>query len=283
MASSAVLAAAMVATSASTGADAVKPGHYELNWVIASHALPPEPFWVKKIGKIVETRLLPVDLFQSSNPITDSAGRMLAVTGSQFARLQSDKLIACTIGKSGALPGKSERLCLIDQNNDGAFDGAFTRGGGSYYWFELSGKIPEVVMPLAPLTLAKVDPASMRNTPVLVVTYQRILDRKLTLPLAQERGDFVRFHFEVGTASRREWMTRECTSPAWPSYCASSMVPSTFEFLGLKVNILERNGNDIRAHVVAPFTPGPRIKLFDVNDGYTSGELLVVDQPTTAQ
>ena len=126
---------------------------YELNWVIAPHDFPSEPLLLKKRSRIVETRLYPETLFQTPVELKAENGELVAPVGAQFIRLESDAFIACSIAKGQVGLVSKGRICLVDQDDDRRFDGFFKRGFGEYWWFELSGQIPENLRAMAPVAL----------------------------------------------------------------------------------------------------------------------------------
>ena len=260
----------------SSNALANEPVSYELHWVIAPHEIPAEPSWYKKQAQIVETTLIPTELYSTESEILMQNGKPLLPAGSQLARLSSRLFIVCNIRKTKSGLSSRKRVCLVDSDNNGKVDFYFTRGSGGYYWFKLDGEIPSKTKPIEPVALKKTAPVDMIEQPVMTFHYQRVLDGGLTLPLTQEGGQVVRFHFKVGTKKRKEWMVRECRSPKLPSYCADAALPSTFEFAGLKLNILEREKEKLKIEVVSPFSR-QKVKLVETFNGYTTGELLLVD------
>lgn len=275
-----VLAATAGALLAGAGQAAAQdaPRHYELNWIIGPHQIPSGDFWVRKMGQIVETRLLPPELYAAEAPVAAADGTLLMAAGQQIARLRARQLIACNIRRGPGGRASSKRVCLVDTDNDGRFDSYFERGTGGYYWFELSGEIPERMRGIAAPAFRTLPPGEMADAPILRLHFERILDGGLTIPVSitGDGSNLVRFHFEVGTAGRREMMYRNCRSPNLPSYCASSAFPSQFRFAGLTVDLLERRGEDVRVRVATPFGR-VAVRLVDTADGYTSGELFLVE------
>lgn len=269
-----IVAALLAAAAPAAAAPDPDPGRYELNWIIGPHPLPAGDFWVAKQGQIVETRLLPPELYVAERPVTAADGTLLMGAGQQIVKLRARQLIACNIRRGASGRASGRRVCLVDTDGDERFDSYFERGTGEYYWFALSGEIPGQMRPISAPAFRAAPADQLADAPILTVHFQRILDGGLTVPVQMDGSNLVRFHFKVGTRGRREWMIRDCQSGAVPSYCASSIFPSQFRFAGLVVDLLERRGEDIRVRVAAPFEPRA-VRL--VNTGpYTTGALMLV-------
>lgn len=262
--------------------EAQDPRHIELDWIIGPHEIPSGDFWVREMGQVVETRLLPSELYAAEGPVTAADGALLMGAGQQIVRLRARQLIACNIRRGPVGRSSVMRICLIDTDNDDRFDSYFERSTGAYYWFALSGRVPGRLKRINAPAFRVLSPGEMTDAPVLRLHYERILDGGLTIPITLngDGKDLVRFHFRVGTVGRRELMYRNCRSPTLPSYCASSTFPSQFRFAGLTLDLLERRGEDIRVRVVTPFAR-VAVRLVDTQDpqenNYTAGELFVVE------
>ena len=254
-------------------------GPYELSWDIVPTEVPAQDFWVKEQGVVIETRLRPRGLFAPQADILDAAGVVQVPKGSQMVQVQSAYPMACNVNKMAAGIAKSKRVCVIDSDRDGAMDMAFANGAGGDYWMTLESDLSKVkLFPIKPATMDTLDPATMIDAPYFSLNYQRILDGGIQIPLTQEGGNMVRFHFKVGREKRREWMVRECREPTLPSQCASANFPSVLAIAGLELELLERRKEDVRMRILKPFGGQP-VKFTEIFDGYNSGSLLYATSP----
>lgn len=252
-------------------------GHYALSWDIAPTEVPSEDFWVEEQGEIVETRLVPRGLYAAPADIVDTNGKLQVPAAAQLVSVHGPYPMACNVRPASGGRAKSKRVCVLDSNGDGAMDSAFTNGKGGDYWMSLEDELEdEKIFAIAPVVLTALDVNDMVDAPYLSFHYQRILDGGLQIPLTQEGGNMVRFHFKVGNERRREWMVRECRSPELPSQCTSANFPSTLSIAGLELELLERNKEDVRMRMIRSFGGQP-VRFVEIHDGYNSGSLLYAD------
>jgi len=273
---------AAVAALLAAPAHAQLSGPYELSWDIVPTDVPAQDFWVKEQGTVVETRLRPRGLFAPQADVLDKAGVLVVPKGTQMVLVHSAYPMACNVNKTVSGTAKSKRVCMIDSDRDGAMDMAFAGGSGGDYWMTLEGDLAKAKpFPIAPATMDTLDPATMIDAPYLSLNYQRILDGGIQIPLTQEGGNMVRFHFKVGREKRREWMIRECREPTVPSQCATAVFPSVLAIAGLELELLERRKEDVRMRILKPFGGQP-VKFTEIYDGYNSGSLLYATPPGQA-
>lgn len=250
-------------------------GPYVLSWDIASHEVPSEPFWVKEQGEVVSTRLLPRELLAPVSDVMDEKGKLQVPAGHHMVAVSAPYALVCNVNSAASGQAKSKRVCLLDTDRDGLFETAFSTGKGGRYWMTLEDDLEdEKQYAVTPVAMQALDPATMEGAPSISFHYQRILDGGLTLPLTQEGGDVVRFHFKVGEEreGKREWMVKECRDPEGPSQCASANFPSVLQIAGLKLNLLERRKEDVLVQIVEPFGGQP-VRFTEIHDGYNSGLL----------
>lgn len=250
-------------------------GPYVLSWDIAPHEVPPEPFWVKEQAEVVSTRLLPRELLAPATDVVDAKGKLQVPAGHHMVAVSSPYPLVCNVNPAATGRAKSKRICLLDTDADGLFETAFSNGKGGRYWMTLEDDLEdEKQYPVTPVAMNALDPADMDDAPYISFHYQRILDGGLTLPLTQEGGNVVRFHFKVGVEreGKREWMVRECRSPEAPSQCASANFPSELAIAGLKLKLLDRRKEDVLVQIVEPFGGQP-VRFTEIYDGYNSGSL----------
>ncbi|MEA2999136.1 MAG: hypothetical protein QOK17_969 [Sphingomonadales bacterium] len=243
---------------------------YTLYWTIGESPVRQGDFWAKKQDMILDTRLWPVALYVADAAVSDAGGALLIPAGAQLIRLTSDRFVACTQVKAGAGLAKSKRVCLVDQDDDGKPDHSFSHGLGGLDWVAFEGRFSKTdLAPVQPMKLRELPPTQMAEAPYISFHYQRILDGGLVLPLTQEGGHQVRFHFKVGRNpdERRTWVTRECRDPSLPSFCASAAFPSKMTIAGLELDLLERRGEDIRMRMVQPFH-GQQVRFQDTSYSY---------------
>ena len=273
---------AAVAALLAAPAHAQLSGPYELSWDIAPTEVPAPDFWVKEQGVVIETRLRPRGLFAPKADILDKAGVLQVPKGSHMVLVHSAYPVACNVNKVASGVAKSKRVCVIDSDGDGAMDMAFAGGSGGDYWMTLEGDLAKAkLFPIAPVAMDTLDPAAMVDAPHFSLNYQRILDGGIQIPLTQEGGNMVRFHFKVGREKRREWMIRECREATLPSQCASAVFPSVLAIAGLELELLERRKEDVRMRILKPFGGQP-VKFTEIYDGYNSGSLLYATSPGQA-
>lgn len=257
------------------------PRHYELVWIIGAHEIPAGDFWVREQGQVVDTRLLPPELYVAEGPVMASDRRTVMAAGQQVVRLRARQFIACNIrrGASGTRAA-GKRVCLVDTDGDDRFDSYFERGLGGGYWFELTGEVPDQLDRIEAPSFRRLPPEQMIGAPMMALHYQRILDGGIRIPVTEmaEGSNLVRFHFKVGDDSaRRQWMVRPCQSQSLPSFCTSAAFPSQFRFAGLVVDLLERRREDIRMRIAAPFSP-VAVRFADLHQAYAAGDVILVDQ-----
>lgn len=273
---------AAVAALLAAPAHAQLSGPYELSWDIVPTDVPAQDFWVKEQGVVVETRLRPRGLFAPKADILDKAGVLQVTKGTQMVLVHAAYPMACNVNKAASGLARSKRVCVIDSDGDGAMDTGFTTGSGGDYWMTLEGDLAKVkAFPIAPAPMDTLDPATMVDAPFFSLNYQRILDGGIQIPLTQEGGNMVRFHFKVGRDKRREWMIRECREATLPSQCASAAFPSVLAIAGLELELLERRKEDVRMRIVKPFGGQP-VRFTEIHDGYNSGSLLYATSPGKA-
>lgn len=259
-------------SAASAGGDeAVDRGDgYALYWTIDETPLRAGDFWVKEQESIVETRLWPVALYTTDSPVSAADGSLLLPAGAQLVRVTGERFLVCTQQKTATGLSKSKRVCLVDMNGDGNVDSSFSKGLGGVSWIAFSGTYSgNKAQLVSGVTLRELAPRDMVGAPYISFHYQRILDGGLQIPLTQEGGNLVRFHFKVGKTEkeRRTWVVRECREPGLPNFCASANFSSHMTIAGLDLELLERRKEDIRMRMVRPFQ-GHRVRFVDTSYGY---------------
>ncbi len=261
---------------------------YALHWVVGETDAMAEPAWFKKTKVIVETRLWPTKLYVADAAIQSVDGTALFPKGGQLVQLTSDKFTVCNIPKSEAKQYLSakKRVCLVDEDGDQRPDTWFSKSSGSYWWFALSGDYPSKREKLGEVSLSEADPQSMKGAPHMSFHFGRFLDKgnffqsvldgDRSFSKSVDADSLAQFFFRVGREKRREGMYRLCSDPTPPSVCTSGELPSIFSILGLELEILERRKENALIKVSKGFE-GQLIELFDTPDGYTSGEVILVE------
>ncbi len=243
---------------------------YALYWTIGETPVREGDFWVREQESIVETRLWPVALYVTDQAVSAADGALLLPAGTQLVRVTGDKFLVCSQAKTADGASKSKRVCLVDQNGDDQIDAAFTKGLGGTSWIAFNGRFSDSkTQPVANVSLRELPPREMIGAPYISFHYQRILDGGLQLPVTQEGGNMVRFHFKVGKTEqeRRTWVVRECREPGQPSFCTTANFPSHMTVAGLDLELLERRGEDIRVRMIQPFQNG-RVRFVDTSYSY---------------
>jgi hypothetical protein len=239
-----------------TSANAVPfaDGGYRLEWRIEAQPIPEQDFWVKEQGVVVKTRLLPKELYVADSAIFGQNKELLIPSGTQLVRFYGNDFVVCNVLAATSGLAKNRRVCIADQDHDGLPDGSFTHGLGGKFWFTLWGNYSGKPLPKISLVNIRSIPVSeMIDAPIFTLHYQRILDDGFKIPLNQEGGNKVRFHFIVESKKNRLWISRECRDTEPPSLCTSSSFPSRFEFAGLDLELLERKKEDVRMRILKSF------------------------------
>ncbi len=261
---------------------------FEMHWVVGETEAMVEPVWVKKTEVVVETRLWPKKLYVADDAIQSADGKALFPEGGQLVQLAADRFTVCNIPKSAnkKFMSAKKRVCLVDDDGDLTPDSWFARGSGGYWWFEISGDFDGKREALAEVSLTEADPKSMIGAPYMSFHYGRFLDRGNYFQTALDGGrsfakgseadSLVQFFFRIGKEKRREGMYRVCADETPPSMCADGNLPGEYRLMGLEIEMLERRKEDILLKVNKGFG-GSIVKLFDTPDGYTSGELILVE------
>jgi hypothetical protein len=264
------------------------PDYYILYWTVGPAQLPQEPFWVREQGKVVETRLWPTELYRTTYEVRSADGRKLLPAGAQVARLHARLFIVCNLvdiqvqGYSGA----NKRDCLVDENGDAKLDSYFERGSGGGSWYDLSGKLPKKRLPLDRAPIERVDPKQFVGSPYLALHYERYLDKGNALQRVLEKKPLggsvpeldnkIRFHFLIGREQKRDWFYRGCEDRTEPYTCADGVLPSSYMFFGMKIEILQRKGEDLLFKVDSNFEP-QTVRILTLTDRFSPGGLVLIN------
>jgi hypothetical protein len=278
----AVLACALSAGEAWAAPGTINARSFELQWVFEPPALPNGDFWVPRRGTVIETRLLPTELYVTDDRVTAADGTILMGVGQQLIKLNARQPTACSMfrGRTGRVVIR--RVCLVDTDNDGRYDSYFERAlSTSNFLVEWTGHIPENMDRIAATGLRTIPSAEMTDAPIIRLLNLGFYDGGPSAPVtaAGVPRNVINFGFEAGTARQQVRVGDDCMSDFHPDYCASSAFPSQFRLAGLVLDLLERRGQEVRLRVAAPFDR-VTVRIADLSDGrYASGQLFLVRNP----
>ena len=121
---------------------------YRLRWNIPVPQVETGPVEITTKQELLRLPLAPPALFETPADVVDTEGRTLVPGGMQLVGMVSDAAIACTIhklAKKGAdaalFLGSLKRICLVDEDRDGQYDGYFVRATNAPAYFLLRGRL----------------------------------------------------------------------------------------------------------------------------------------------
>ena len=187
----------------------------------------------------LEQRLLPVGLVRLTEPATLDTGKIVAAGTYLFAVFQDDGQIAfCTtkdqssgnVAKSLFIPLLDKRPCLVDIDNDRAFDSAFT----------VFDKFGSALTPSGNLSSAKTLAGRARYEIAAPADFPAV--RRLSYAIASMKND-KRRNIAIEFDNGRGYVPWTNQSPD-----STPMVPTA---LNVRVEVREVNGVNARIHVSA--------------------------------
>lgn len=146
---------------------------------------------------IFSAPLLPERLFRTAAPVRAADGTLLIPEGMQMVLMDYGQFLVCSQerGAEGSA-ARSNRVCLLDETGDGLADAYFLRSYGRSamtsdgMWFAMNRRMPQERLPLAPASLAEIDPAELTTKPQFSITFAGMLDGP---GLVRLRGSIDRF------------------------------------------------------------------------------------------
>jgi len=123
--------------------------------------------WIPEESAIFETRLLPLGLYEVTQPVV-VAGAMLLRPGDQMMAMRSATTpVRCNYPQLKASDvAARERICVFDPDRDGVFDRIHVRSRGGDIWFGMAWEHPkEGVQTIAPVSMEPIDSAAFRGGP----------------------------------------------------------------------------------------------------------------------
>lgn len=165
----------------SFGVYSIEPdAQYRMVWNVREQGSSIETTDAAEGAEIARIKLTPPGLFRADRNIVDEKGDKLITVGTQLVLLQSQEVIACTIGpvrKGGAeralFFGSLKRVCLVDTDRDGKFDSRFTQATNGPAFFLLRGRLSGRIQPIAPVALVQLDPDLIEGGPRISIRLEK--------------------------------------------------------------------------------------------------------------
>lgn len=142
----------------------------QVAWTIPPLALEPQTITLPRRRIIYQSPVLPQRLFVARQPVLGADGATLAPAGTQFLLMEWSSFAVCSLGRDQpGLAGATRKLCLLDEDGDGAPDTSF-RGSGDYDgWYVLNRQLPAERARMRPVTLTEIPPADLVRKPVFTL------------------------------------------------------------------------------------------------------------------
>lgn len=272
---------------------------YGVDWQVGPQDLPKEPVTVDRWEEILSLNLVPMHLYATRSDVLDANGKGLLPAGAQLVRMtvkteaavtRTKVSMACSIAKTGSkgFVSAKKHVCLVDETSDGTFENWFERGMGGMWRFAPEGRDTPKLQPLPAVALDSIPPQDLRDPPRLAIGYQRILDvGNLFSRVVNQENVFtpsempasrVRFYMEVYADGKfGATFSDMCNAPELTTLCADAVFPGEFAFAGMKMRLIERQGEKISLTVDR--VGDPVIIRFSPFDGDTyprTGDYVVV-------
>ncbi|WP_277315962.1 hypothetical protein [Sphingomonas sp. AOB5] len=223
---------------------------YLLTWIAEPQADDGAPKLVAKGDVVSRTRLLPRELYATSEELRAPDGRPVLEAGVHLARLESPVFVACTLkppkmagAGSVVWAGTVRFMCLVDADGDGKVEGYFRITNDVPDFLYGRGRIPAKLLEIVPARYEKRDPVETKDAPTLFLTY-----------VGPSGPDVERFEVCVG-----QYGPRYCLSDERPR-ASSGSGPASFATMGGKFTVHERVGEkSVRISMDAPFEAKPII------------------------
>lgn len=223
---------------------------FRLMWEVEPQAANDEILQLKEGQAVTSARLLPKQLLITRADVKTADGKMLIVGGTELVRAVTNApgaLIACTISTMAVGPLESFFMttekygCFIDDNQDGAFDRFFTRGGSNVGLLPNDEKIPKKTVVLTDGRYQVGDSAASKSAPKLVFKYANyaFLSKWIIFQACISFGDW-RCIDLVDTYGLR---LRD--------------LPGTFDAYGGQFHLLEKNEAGVKVRMTKPFVSSP--------------------------
>lgn len=204
-----VAAIAIMAAAATPAAAKVFRNYYGMQWTWDPIEGPSAP--VAKGGIAFQARLIPESLFVLDGDVVAGDRRLIA-KGTQLTKMHSRKGVRCTVGPgvAGTLSA-DRRVCVLDQDGDGRFEGYFDVGlGFQIGQIQFTGCLPLEALAAQVPAMHQVDP---KTTAWPMLATYRVTRFKLIgdtlhyqMRVTIKRDDKPANDFTLCTADQRCWI-----------------------------------------------------------------------------
>ncbi|WBX82987.1 hypothetical protein [Sphingosinicella microcystinivorans] len=151
--------------------------YYTVIWTVDPIAASLEEKTVKPGDVITEARLLPLSLLTIAHDAVGIENKIIAPGGMQMMELQANLRSACsfTFPRADLLErlwsGNQKFTCLVDEDDDGRFESAFTVMSSHIGIPSSSGKIPNRRTAINPVSYRRIPLSEGENFPRLLFKY----------------------------------------------------------------------------------------------------------------
>lgn len=220
---------------------------FRVPWILVPQSPDTSILQVREGQKVTSARMTPARLIVIDSELKTTDGRLLLPAGSEMSLTLSSHFLACTVQPldSTALErfflASSRYLCVIDRNEDGAFDEYFFEGSIASGLLSGKGKTPRQLQPLAENTYHMRNEALSKEGPSLELRYVNFafisgwLLFEVCVTGPNRRCDFLQGNFGVKKKD----------------------LPDRFSAFGGLFEVTEKNDAGLKIRMLRPFTPTP--------------------------
>jgi hypothetical protein len=163
----------LLSTSAAVAADDTgvdSKDQLQIDWVIPAEAFAAAVTDHPDANLRYEVKFVPRRLFRTTANLIGADGELLLPVDAELFAMIGAKRALCSQGKYQAdSAGANNRVCIVDEDGDGAFDSYFLRGLGKSFWttdkmwFAMNDYFPTIRRPLKSAGIAEADRLQAKN------------------------------------------------------------------------------------------------------------------------
>jgi hypothetical protein len=205
--------------------------------------------WYDEGELFVDLPMQPSAAFVLAEPLGEVGSEIRLEAGTQMVAMIAEYPIVCShVSHEPGFLSPLVRVCIGDSDKDGSFEHAWSFRSGSPLW-EFSGRVPEVIFPIANPELTAFDPDDLEGLPRLQIYSNHMALRRRPRDGSPPYWEgFVRGRVQGPNAGGRRWF---CL--AQDGYCPGYRTNSLLGLGRMIMRVVDVQDERIRVEILSNF------------------------------